>query len=107
MAGVIEGLVSTIIPVHNWSGLLREAITSVLAQSYRPVEIVLVNDGSTDETPAVMDAIAAAHSAEVRVVHQSNSGPGLAREAGRRTARGEFIQYLDSDDLLLPDKFQL
>src|SRR5262245_4400324 len=107
MATAIEGLVSTIIPVHNRGGLLREAVGSVLAQSYRPVEIVIVDDGSTDDTLAVANAIAGEHPAEVRVLRQSNSGPGSAREAGRRIARGEFIQYLDSDDLLLPEKFRL
>lgn len=105
-ATCIDGLVSTIIPVHNRAGLLREAVASVLTQTYRPIEIVIVDDGSTDETPRAADALAAAHPAEVRVLHGRNAGPGLAREAGRRVARGEFIQYLDSDDLLLPRKFE-
>jgi glycosyltransferase involved in cell wall biosynthesis len=104
---MIEGLVSTIIPVHNRPRLLREAVASVLAQSYRAIEAIIVDDGSTDETPVVADALAATTSVEIRVVHQSNRGQGLAREAGRRVANGEFIQYLDSDDLLLPDKFRL
>lgn len=103
----IAGLVTTIIPVHNRAELLREAVASVLAQSYRPIEIVVVDDGSTDGTAAVADGLASAHPREVRVVHQANAGPGSAREAGRRRARGEFLQYLDSDDLLLPDKFAL
>ena len=103
----VPGLVSTIIPVHNRATLLQEAVASVLAQSYRPIEVIIVDDGSTDDTPRVADALAAAHPAEILTLHQGNTGPGLAREAGRRVARGEFIQYLDSDDLLLPDKFSL
>jgi hypothetical protein len=103
----IAGLVSTIIPAYNRADLLREAVASVLAQSHRPIEIVLVDDGSTDDTPAIADALQSAHPAEIRAVRQANAGPGLAREAGRRQARGEFIQYLDSDDLLLPDKFTM
>ena len=103
---MIEGLVSTIIPVHNRAGMIREAVESVLAQTYRPIEIIIVDDGSTDDTPTVADALAATDAEQVRVIHQSNTGPGLAREAGRQMARGEFIQYLDSDDLLLPEKFQ-
>jgi len=103
----IAGLVSTIIPVHNRAGLLREAVASVLTQTYRSIEIIIVDDGSTDDTPKVADALAADSSGVIRVVHQSNAGSGLAREAGRRVARGEFIQYLDSDDVLLPDKFAL
>ena len=62
---LVEGLVSTIIPVHNRPTLLREAVASVLAQTYRPIEIIIVNDGSTDETGCEADALAEAHS-EVR-----------------------------------------
>lgn len=101
----VAGLVSTIIPVHNRAGLLREAVASVLAQAYRPVEIVIIDDGSTDDTSGVADALAVDAPGEIHVIHQSNSGAGLARETGRRLAQGEFIQYLDSDDLLLPEKF--
>lgn len=99
-------LVTTIIPVFNRASMLREAVGSVLAQTHRPIEIVIVDDGSTDDTAAVADVLAREH-AEVRVIHQANGGPGRAREAGRLAARGDFIQYLDSDDLLLPRKFGL
>jgi hypothetical protein len=80
---------------------------TVLDQSYRPLEVILVDDGSTDGSAAVLEALAAAHSDIARVVHKANGGPGLARETGRQQARGEFIQYLDSDDELLPTKFEL
>lgn len=99
-----DGLVSTIIPVYNRASMLREAVASVLAQTYRPIEIILADDGSTDDTP---DAIAALASSEVRTIRIENGGPGVAREAGRQIANGELIQYLDSDDLLLPRKFEL
>lgn len=99
------GLVSTIIPVFNRAGLVREAVRSVLAQTYRPIEIIIVDDGSTDDTGRVVDLLAADNPKEIRVLHTSNGGVGTAREAGRCLARGEFIQYLDSDDLLLPAKF--
>jgi glycosyltransferase involved in cell wall biosynthesis len=100
------GLVSTIIPVYNRPGMLREAVASVLAQTYRPIEIIVVDDGSTDETARAVDDLAAQNPNEILVVHQGNTGPGLAREAGRQLAKGEFIQYLDSDDILLPRKFE-
>jgi glycosyltransferase involved in cell wall biosynthesis len=103
---LVEGLVSTIIPVHNRPALLREAVASVLAQAYRPIEVIIVDDGSTDETGGEAEALAEGH-CEVRVIHRQNGGPGAARETGRLVARGEFIQYLDSDDLLLPRKFEL
>jgi glycosyltransferase involved in cell wall biosynthesis len=100
----VSGLVSTIIPVHNRPDMLREAVTSVLAQTYRPIEIIIVDDGSADETADACEQLAAAHP-EIRVLHQANAGPGAARERGRLAAHGEFIQYLDSDDRLLPEKF--
>jgi glycosyltransferase involved in cell wall biosynthesis len=103
---VIEDLVSTIIPVHNRAAALREAVESVLAQNWRPIEVLIVDDGSTDDTPAVAAQLASTHPDVVRVVSRANGGPGAARETGRLAARGEFIQYLDSDDVLLPGKFK-
>ncbi len=100
------GLVSTIIPVYNRALRLMEAVGSVLSQDYRPIEIIIVDDGSTDtETAQAARRLFAEHPGVVRVFTQDNAGPGAAREQGRRMARGEFIQYLDSDDLLLPGKF--
>ncbi len=101
----VAGLVSTIIPVHNRSRLLREAVASVLEQDHRPIEIVIVDDGSSDDTAAVADGLAAAHPGIIQVIHQPNGGPGAARQRGLDHSRGEFVQYLDSDDLLLPGKF--
>ncbi|HXG59024.1 MAG TPA: glycosyltransferase family A protein [Thermoanaerobaculia bacterium] len=99
-------LVTTIIPVYNRAGMLREAVASVLAQTYRPIEVLIVDDGSTDETRETAEELAASDPA-IRLVRQSNSGPGAAREAARLQAEGAFIQHLDSDDLLLPQKFEL
>jgi len=107
ISNTVGGLVSTIIPVYNRPALLREAVGSVLAQTYRPIEIIIVNDGSTDETVSVAEDLKRENPLEVRVVHQPNFGPGAAREVGRLQAKGEFVQYLDSDDLLLPCKFEL
>ncbi|MFM7675466.1 MAG: glycosyltransferase family 2 protein [Synechococcus sp.] len=98
-------LVSTIIPVYNRPEMVQRAVASVLAQTHRPIEILLVDDGSTDHTPEVLSAIQAEHPALVRVIRQANAGAGAARETGRQAARGAFIQYLDSDDYLLPNKF--
>ena len=102
---VAADLVTTIIPVFNRPEMVRIAVESVLQQTYRPIEIVLVDDGSTDDTPTVLAALQRQHPDEVRVLHQANAGPGAARERGRRAAKGAYIQYLDSDDWLLPNKF--
>ena len=107
MTEIIPNLVSTIIPVYNRPQMTIKAAESVLSQSYRPIEIILVDDGSTDTTPKVLDQLALEHTDIIRVIHKENGGAGLAREAGRLSARGEFIQYLDSDDWLLPQKFEL
>ena len=72
---LVEGLVSTIVPVHNRPLLLREAVASVLAQTYRPIEIIIVDDGSTDETGRQAEALAEAHS-EVRTIHRAERRPG-------------------------------
>jgi glycosyltransferase involved in cell wall biosynthesis len=104
---MITGLVSTVIPVYNRSDLLVEAVESVLAQIYRPIEILIVDDGSTDATPQVAREFAAKNPQIVRFIRQANGGPGRARQTGLEGSRGEFIQYLDSDDLLLPRKFEL
>lgn len=100
----IDGLVSVIVPVRNRAAMVEEAIASVLAQDYRPIEIIVVDDGSTDSTPHALNLLAEDRP-EIRVIRRENGGPGAARETGRALARGEFIQYLDSDDLLLPGKF--
>lgn len=99
------GLVSTIIPVFNRPAQLREAVQSVLDQDYRLIEIIIVDDGSTDGTFAVAQALATDHPDTIHATTKANGGPGLAREHGRQQAQGEFIQYLDSDDVLLPGKF--
>jgi len=103
---MIANLVSTIIPVFNRPVQLAVAVGSVVAQNYSPIEIILVDDGSTDDTFAVAQAFERQHPGLVRAFTKSNGGPGLAREYGRTHARGEFIQYLDSDDVLLPGKFR-
>jgi glycosyltransferase involved in cell wall biosynthesis len=103
---VITGMVSTIIPVYNRANLLEEAVESVIAQTYRPIEIIIVDDGSTDHTTRKIIDLTQKYSEIITTIRQSTRGPGIARETGRLLAKGEFIQYLDSDDLLLSTKFE-
>lgn len=104
---MVNNLVSVIIPVFNRPVLLHEAVESVLQQRYQDFEIIIVNDGSTDSTAEVIRNLERLHPAKIRSIHQINSGVGIARETGRQTASGEFIQYLDSDDILLPCKLEV
>lgn len=95
--------VSVIIPVFNRPLLVQEAIQSALDQRDVSVEVIVVDDGSTDETPQVLARIAS-NDSRVKHIRQSNSGPSAARNAGLAAARGRYIQFLDSDDLLGPGK---
>jgi glycosyltransferase involved in cell wall biosynthesis len=103
---VHKGLVSVIVPVFNRPAMLLRAVECVRAQSYRPIELIVVDDGSTDGTAALCDELAIAGPDLVRSVHRTNGGPGAARETGRAEARGEFLQYLDSDDWMAPNKIE-
>ena len=100
------GLVSVIIPTYNRGALIRETLESVRAQVYRPIEVIVVDDGSTDNTRSVVDDFAASVAAglTVRYFFQTNQGATVARNRGLVESRGEFIQFLDSDDLLRPHK---
>ena len=106
-ATVIPGLVSTIIPVRNRPRMVVEAIESVRAQTWPNWEVIVADDVSTDDTPLIVESLATLDP-RIKLVRRSGSsgGPGVAREAARAKARGEFVQYLDSDDLLLQDKFE-
>ncbi|MBW3670218.1 MAG: glycosyltransferase family 2 protein, partial [Acidobacteria bacterium] len=103
MKDIITGLISVIIPVHNRSGMLREAVASVQEQDYPSLEIIIVDDGSSDDTPGVMSELRD-RDPRIAIRSRPQAGPGAARETGRLIAAGEFIQYLDSDDLLLEGK---
>jgi glycosyltransferase involved in cell wall biosynthesis len=93
-------LVSVIIPTFNRASLVREAIASVLAQAYPHIELIVVDDGSNDDTPAVMEAFGTA----LTVLRQPHAGVSSARNWGVAASHGELVAFLDSDDLWLPHK---
>jgi len=99
----VEPLVSVVIPVFNGERFLREAVESVLAQKYSPLEIIMVDDGSTDGTADVARSLPET----VRYLHQTNQGPAAARNRGIEHAQGSLIAFADADDLWPEDKLAL
>ncbi len=93
-------LISCVVPVFNGERYLREALESILAQTYRPLEIIVADDGSTDGTPAIV----ASFGDQVRYARRSNAGPAAARNLGLGAAQGQFVAFLDADDLWHPEK---
>lgn len=95
-------MTSIIIPAYNAEKYLPSAIASVFSQSESDWELILVDDGSTDSTPTICEQAAATDS-RIRVIHRSNGGLSAARNTGIQHARGEWIAFLDADDVLSPD----
>jgi glycosyltransferase involved in cell wall biosynthesis len=93
--------ISTIIPCFNSGKYLRETLKSVLAQTYPPLEMIVVDDGSTDDSAAIAESFGP----PVRVIRQRNAGTAAARNAGLALAQGEYIHFLDADDLVAPDAY--
>lgn len=104
---MIEGLsVSVIIPVYNGKRFLAEAIRSVLDQTLPPAEIIVVDDGSTDDSAAIAARVALPPTTELILVRHPNQGPAAARNRGIALAIGELLAFLDADDLWLPKKLE-
>lgn len=101
----IAPLVSVIIPAYNAERFLPDALASVLRQTWSRLEAIVVNDGSSDGTSVLADHLAAADQ-RVRVIHKKNGGLSSARNAGIKAAAGDFLCFLDADDILLPDKIE-
>ncbi len=100
----MDSLISVIIPVYNVEKYLKQCIDSVIGQTYRNIEIILVDDGSTDSSGTICDNYAV-NDSRIRVIHQDNSGAGAARNTGLKEATGDYIAFVDSDDWLELDAF--
>ena len=96
--------ISVIVPIYKVEAYLRQCVDSILAQTYTDLDIVLVDDGSTDNCPAICDAYAR-KDARVQVVHKPNGGLMSARQAGLRVAKGEYVGFVDGDDWIEPDMY--
>ena len=97
--------VSVIVPVYNAEKYLAECVDSILAQSLRDIEVILVDDGSTDASPALCDAYMEKDH-RVRVIHKANGRAASARNAGLKIAQGEYVAFVDSDDWIAPDMYE-
>lgn len=95
-------LVSVIIPTFNRSDTIARTMDSVMNQSYSDIEVIVVDDGSTDETPEILRN----YGGKIKVISQTNAGPSAARNAGLKIARGSIVAFLDSDDVWLPRKIE-
>src|ERR1700678_4116600 len=98
-----DPLVSVILPVYNGAEVVGPELESTLSQTYQNLEILVIDDGSTDGTPAILD-LYAARDARIRVLSQANSGVARARNRGIAEAHGDFIAPPDADDLWDPTK---
>lgn len=95
-------LVSVVIPTYNRANTITRAVDSVLSQTWKAIEVIVVDDGSTDETPKVL----AKYGDKIRFLRRANGGPSAARNTGIKAATGEIIAFLDSDDEWLPSKIE-
>ena len=97
--------VSVIIPVYQVENYLERAVDSVLAQTLEEKEIILVDDGSWDNSPQICDRYARDYPELIRVIHKKNEGLGMARNTGVQAAVGEYVAFVDSDDAVEPEMY--
>lgn len=93
--------ISVIVPIYNVDRYLPKCLSSILAQTFRDYEILLIDDGSTDNSADICDTFASKY-ANVTVIHKENKGPSDARNVGIENAKGEYVYFLDSDDYIIP-----
>ena len=96
--------ISVIVPVYNVAAYLPQCLESILNQDYEDLQVLLIDDGSTDDSGAICDRFAAQDS-RIQVIHQKNGGAASAKNAGLRAASGKYLSFVDSDDYLEPDVY--
>ena len=98
-------IISVIVPIYNVSEYLFQCIDSIVTQTYKELEIILVDDGSTDDSGVICDKYATLDS-RIQVIHKENNGLVSARKIGVQCAKGEYVSFVDGDDWIVPDTFQ-
>ncbi len=106
-ADPVNPRVSVVIPVHNGEAYLADALDSVAAQTYRPLDMTIVDDGSTDGSARIVAAAQARLDIPIALLAQTNQGPAAARNRGIQASDGEIVAFLDADDIWLPRKLAL
>lgn len=107
-----EGLVSVIVPCYNRAQIIVDTLESVWRQTYRPIELIIVDDGSSDDSREIVEEWANTkknqgnNSIIIKIIHQDNGGPSIARNIGLLACTGEYIQFVDSDDILHQEKLK-
>jgi glycosyltransferase involved in cell wall biosynthesis len=101
----VEPLISVIVPVYNVEKYLERCVQSVMNQTYKRLEIILVDDGANDSSPQICDQLALIDK-RIQVIHKPNGGLSSARNAGVEKATGDFITFIDSDDWIALDTYE-
>ena len=96
--------VSVIIPLYNMQEYILDCLNSVENQKYREIEVICVNDGSTDESQKILEEFVLSSKLEIKLIYQDNLGAPNARNNALKYCKGDYIQFLDADDILLPMK---
>jgi len=96
-------VVSVILPVYNGSKTVKRAVESILSQTFKDFEFLIINDGSKDDTPEILDSF---DDNRIRILHQKNSGLVFSLNRGVKTSQGRYIARMDADDIALPDRLQ-
>ncbi len=102
----MEDLISVIVPIYNVEDYLIRCINSILAQTHYNLDIILINDGSTDHSPTICDEFSQ-NDSRIRVVHQKNHGLSYSRNIGIELAKGDYVAFIDSDDYISPYMFEI
>ena len=101
----MEPLISVIVPVYNVENYLEKCVDSIIAQTYKNIEVILVDDGSTDKSATICDKYSQIYE-RIKVIHKVNGGLSSARNAGLEVCSGDFVGFVDSDDWIFPTMYE-
>ena len=103
---MMSDLISVIVPVYNLENYIVRTLDSILSQTYKNIEVIVVDDGSTDSSAKIIDDYADLHRDVIKILHIKNSGVSVARMKGVLAAKGDWIGFTDGDDVIEPDMYE-